>query len=111
MTRREPLKQIFTALALGSIMLNTAVASAESGKTLYEKHCAACHGVSGKGNGKAARALKPPPGPFATSPKAHSETDVAQVITAGAPHPSFVKKLSAAEIQAIAAYVKSIAGP
>jgi len=36
-------------------------ASAERGKTLFSEYCASCHGVSGRGNGPAALALKIPP--------------------------------------------------
>jgi mono/diheme cytochrome c family protein len=32
-----------------------------SGVDMYKAYCAACHGVSGKGNGPAASALKTPP--------------------------------------------------
>jgi mono/diheme cytochrome c family protein len=31
------------------------------GKELYRKHCAACHGVDGAGNGPAAESMKTPP--------------------------------------------------
>ena len=36
-------------------------ASAQRGKQIFSEYCAACHGVSGKGNGPAASALKIPP--------------------------------------------------
>ena len=36
-------------------------ASAESGKSLYENHCAVCHGNSGKGDGPVASALSKEP--------------------------------------------------
>ena len=32
-----------------------------SGKLLYERYCASCHGLEGKGDGPAASALQPPP--------------------------------------------------
>lgn len=35
--------------------------SAASGKQMFEAYCASCHGVSGKGDGPAAGALKSPP--------------------------------------------------
>ena len=34
------------------------------GKALYATHCAACHGVEGRGDGPAARGLEPPPSSF-----------------------------------------------
>ncbi|MCS6817243.1 MAG: cytochrome c [Blastocatellia bacterium] len=33
----------------------------EKGRRLYIRHCAACHGMDGKGNGPAADSLKVPP--------------------------------------------------
>lgn len=35
------------------------------GKTLYDRHCASCHGDTGKGDGPAARNLVPRPASFA----------------------------------------------
>ncbi len=110
MAKRELRLQPLLAMILGVVYLNVATASTDDGKTVYEQHCAPCHGVSGKGDGPAARALKPPPGTLATSPKAHSEAEVARVISDGTPHPSFAGKLSTDQIQAVAEYVKRIAG-
>ena len=36
--------------------------TAVDGRTLFKQYCAACHGVSGKGDGPAASALKSAPG-------------------------------------------------
>jgi high-affinity iron transporter len=42
-----------------------ATASAEpAGKPIYDQVCAACHGVTGEGNGPVAFAVKPPPRNF-----------------------------------------------
>lgn len=35
--------------------------STPNGATLYGRHCASCHGASGRGDGPAAAALNPPP--------------------------------------------------
>lgn len=34
------------------------------GKALYQQHCAACHGIEGRGDGPAAKALEPKPSNF-----------------------------------------------
>ena len=39
-------------------------ASNKTGKTLYDKNCASCHGKAGLGDGVKARALKTFPGDF-----------------------------------------------
>jgi mono/diheme cytochrome c family protein len=40
--------------------------SAASGKEMFIKFCASCHGEDGRGNGPAAGALKPPPSDLTT---------------------------------------------
>lgn len=80
---------------------------------MYDKNCVACHGASGKGDGPAAKALKPPPGDFATTAKALSDADIAKVITggkaaSGKAHQSFGKKLNDDQIKAVAQHVKQL---
>ena len=41
--------------------LPTTAAHRVAGAALYQSHCAACHGVSGKGDGPAGEHLTPPP--------------------------------------------------
>jgi len=41
--------------------VSTPSTSAASGKQMFEAYCASCHGVSAKGDGPAAGALKSPP--------------------------------------------------
>ncbi len=107
--KRAPQIWPVLAMTLGAVCLNVRPAPADDGKVVYEQNCAACHGVTGKGDGPAGRLMKPPPGTFATSAKAQNEADVARVITAGTPHPTFAKKLSDKQVRAVASYVKSIA--
>jgi mono/diheme cytochrome c family protein len=45
--------------------------SAASGQEMYKTYCAVCHGVSGKGDGPAASALKVPPPDLTTLAKAN----------------------------------------
>ena len=56
---------LIPALALGQAAQSNRPpakrASAERGKALFSEYCASCHGVSGKGDGPAAPALKIPP--------------------------------------------------
>jgi mono/diheme cytochrome c family protein len=46
-------------------------ANTASGKEMFLKYCASCHGEDGKGNGPAAIALKPPPSDLTTLSKRH----------------------------------------
>jgi mono/diheme cytochrome c family protein len=56
---------LFPALARGQAAQSNRPpgkrASTEPGKALFSEYCASCHGVSGKGDGPAASALKIPP--------------------------------------------------
>jgi len=46
-------------------------ADSAAGKITYQKHCAACHGESGKGDGPVASALKPAPTDLTALSKSH----------------------------------------
>jgi len=62
-------------------------------KAVYERHCAACHGENGKGNGPAARFLYPRPRNFrdgqfrlvSTTNRVPSDADLEQVLERGMP--------------------------
>ena len=49
--------------------------SIAAGKKLYATHCASCHGVEGKGDGKAGALLKPVPSDLTDSSWKHGSTD------------------------------------
>ena len=103
------LRSAFTTVAAAALlMLGYGVVLGETSKSLYDHSCAQCHGLTGKGDGAAARALRVPPGDFATAPKARDEGTVVQVITEGKTHPSFARKLSEDQIKAVAQYVKQL---
>ncbi len=55
---------ILAGAVLGGVVFFVATRPTEippQGRELYVRYCAACHGVSGKGDGSAAKALRPPP--------------------------------------------------
>jgi mono/diheme cytochrome c family protein len=61
--------------------------SAASGEEMYKEYCASCHGLSGKGDGPAAPAMKTPPadltGLSARNGGQFPDSKVAQAIKAG----------------------------
>ncbi|MBP1686722.1 MAG: cytochrome c class [Deltaproteobacteria bacterium] len=112
MNKTQILK-IGAAIVAGAVLFVTAsarVARAEDGKALYDKNCKSCHGESGKGDGPAAKALKPPPDPFAKGAKSMSEADIVEAIKGLKKHPPFGGKLNEEQLKAVAQYVKQLAG-
>jgi mono/diheme cytochrome c family protein len=105
-----------TAVIVGAgLVLGTAVSvtHAEDGQAIFQKNCVACHGAAGKGDGPAAKALKPPPGDFATTLASMGDADVAKFIAdggkaAGKKHPAFAGKLSDDQVKAVAQFVKTL---
>ncbi len=61
------MRQIWRACWIGVVVVwAVGVPAAEGGdpaigEPLYERYCAACHGINGRGNGPAAAALRPQP--------------------------------------------------
>ena len=87
----------------------------EQGGALYKKHCAACHGETGKGDGPAAGVMKPPPRDH--TDRAYmstlSDKEIADIIRMGGAvkgkplmpsHPQFKEP----ELQALVAFVRSL---
>ncbi len=88
------------------------------GKDLYTKHCAGCHGPTGKGDGPAAAALTPKPTDFTnraymTGLKDQYLFDLVQKGGAALGKspllPPFGSKLKDGEIRDVIAYIKTLA--
>lgn len=93
-----------------------------SAEALYLRHCAACHGVEGHGDGPAAEQLYPKPRAFRDSPFRFMPAGgtgrlgvsaLAATIGRGVPRssmPGFAGVLTVQEIDALAGHVASMAG-
>lgn len=85
------------------------------GRTLFDAHCAACHGSTGHGSGPEAFALVPAPADLewlARTPKKPSESYMYWTIAEGGRQfesdmPAFKGKLSKKDIWAVIAYVRA----
>lgn len=101
--RRTLLSTLACALVLGVAL----PASAEvDGKALFESKCAMCHGKDGvaKPMAKGSANLNDP-----AYQKANDAAAIAKVVTEGRNKmPAYKGKLSEAEIQAVAAHVKTL---
>ena len=89
--------------------------SIAAGKSLYDKHCAGCHGETGKGDGSMGADLDPKPPDLTDAEWKHGSTDgeLFLVIRDGARNTGmkpFAKKMTAHQIWDVINYVRSI-GP
>ncbi len=99
-------------------MKNPVAADATSiaaGKSLYDKHCAGCHGDTGKGDGSMGADLNPKPPDLTDAEWKHGSTDgeLFLVISDGARNTDmkpFKGKLTTHQIWDVINYVRSI-GP
>ncbi len=112
MTRAAALVAIVLPLAAGAAV----AAEPRTGPDIYAERCAACHGDGGAGDGPAAAALEPRPRNFREASFWASRTDdqLRQVVREGKPGTlmsPFKDVLSAPEIDAVVAYVRSFAPP
>ena len=81
-----------------------------AGAAVYATHCAACHGGTGQGNGVMAGVLRPLPANFhVLQPSLAQALQAVQQGVPGTAMPAW-PNLTAAEVQAVVAYVRSLYG-
>jgi mono/diheme cytochrome c family protein len=89
-------------------------ASLAQGRQIYQQNCMVCHGVGGRGDGPAARTLRPPPADLAQHVAAHTEGELWWWITngvAGTPMPAWRTVLSDVERWHVLNYIKDAFAP
>ncbi len=86
-----------------------------AGKALFEKNCSACHGVSGRGDGPAAKALDPAPADLAAAIRMPMSGDPYlywTIAEGGAPvrsaMPSFKVNLTSDQIWKVVLYLRTL---
>lgn len=107
---------LFTGVLLGLPLFQRpsveAAGDPTTGKAIYEKHCMACHGPQGKGDGPAGKMLKPPAADFTSaSSKKKSEADLRKVVENGKPGTAmgpWKSQLSEAEMSDVLGYVMAV---
>lgn len=98
-----------------------AAANADAGRPVYLRHCSACHGVAGDGQGPLARFLPVTPRDFTTglfrfrsvpSGSPPTDSDLERTVRRGIPStpmPSWDRVLADGQIQAVARFVRTFA--
>jgi cbb3-type cytochrome c oxidase subunit III len=95
-----------------TFMLASTAADNSRGRNVFSKNCSVCHGEKGDGKSRAQNSLNPPPRDF-TSPSAKSELTQQRMITsvtfgrADTAMAGFKTQLSAEDISAVVAYIRS----
>jgi mono/diheme cytochrome c family protein len=107
---------VWHVLAMGllwsSSVLAVAPADVEQGRTVYERHCADCHGPEGRGDGKLATSLSPRPGNLISAQtSAKSDQDLLKIIANGRPRTAMTgwkDRLSDDEQRAVLAGIREL---
>src|SRR5260370_40244560 len=83
----------------------------ERGTRLFRENCASCHGISGRGDGAGPAGLFPRPAHLAMME--YSVARLSRVLWNGIPGSAMPRwnRLGAADLQAVAAYVRTIEAP
>jgi len=84
----------------------------ERGRTIYDQHCADCHGPEGRGDGRQASSLSPRPGNLISAQtSAKSDQELLKIIAKGKPRTAMTgweERLSADDQAAVLAYIRSM---
>lgn len=94
-----------------SFSLSTTQEELEAGKAAYDANCAACHGVTGRGDGEQAASLSPKPASWddqSLLAKLSADNIAAVIRGEQASHPSFAGQLDEAQQYAVAAHLRQL---
>jgi len=96
-------------LVAGFTLTVAGVCRAADGAALFKQNCASCHGETGKADTPAGKAMKVPPLAGDAKVAGMSDADITAAIKANAKHAAVLKKVTDADIAAVATYVKGLA--
>jgi mono/diheme cytochrome c family protein len=114
MTAQEQEREVEMLRTLVAAMLALAVGVppvlAAEGAQVYKDQCAKCHGDTGKADTTVGKAVKTPAIAGDAKVADMADADIVKVIVTNPKHAAFIKKVSEADVTAVAAYVKQLAG-
>ena len=96
-----------TALVL---LLSAAVVRADGGADVFRKQCSRCHGETGKADTPMGKAVQAKPLAGNATVQQMTEAQVVERVRTNEKHPQMVRSLAAAKLDAVAGYVKTLAG-
>ncbi|MEW6248751.1 MAG: c-type cytochrome [Nitrospirota bacterium] len=106
------LAALSAALGMGAVDLRAQDGGADvnRGRAVYERHCLACHGVGGRGDGPEAASLRTKPANFHRAiSMLKSDEELLRVIEYGvvfSPMHAWQGKLTEGELQDVLAYIR-----
>jgi mono/diheme cytochrome c family protein len=107
--RKERLMRYAISLMTGLTLAVGSVSLAADGEALFKKNCASCHGETGKADTAAGKALKVPALAGDAKVAAMADADVVAKIKSNDKHAAVLKKVTDADVAALATYVKGLA--
>ena len=88
---------------------SSTMSSIERGRELYRKHCVACHGTEGRGDGPMAERLTPKPTNLVRAAGHHSDGEIAwKTETGRGPMPGWKGTISGDDIWHMINFIKSL---
>ena len=97
--------KLTTSVILAIIVASSGVAFGADGAALWAQHCASCHGKEGSGNTTMGKKLGLKD---YSKDQGFSDAEAANVIKNGKGKMKAYKQLSAADVKALVAYVRSL---
>lgn len=115
MSKLKTLLHLVLSIALGSFLLAPKAGTAGDGRLLYARHCADCHGLSGRGDGPDAPLYDPRPSDLRSGLLTHHSTaDLVRRVRTGAPLNLALDlealRRHAADIEAVVGHLERLPG-
>lgn len=101
---------LFAALALAD-QDSHRLPDLDEGQLLYQRHCAACHGPTGAGDGPSAAAAVHPPADLRPKLSEDREAVVSVILAGRGAMPGFEQSLERATVRRLLRYLESAQNP
>ena len=103
------MKKIWMMAVEGLMAVSVAHAADVDGKKVFTTRCAMCHGLDAKGKPAMAKAKKVELSAMDLTKAGVASKDISKIVTNGTGKMAAIKGLTPAEVDAVAAYLKTLA--